>query len=55
MSTQDRTQAYSVGNKTYGGGRPMATVGAVNKLGYRERDRKRKAMQAAIARRLGMK
>jgi len=29
---------YAAGNKTYGGGRPMPTVGPVDPLGYAERD-----------------
>lgn len=49
-----RTQAYSAGNKTYGGGRPMPTIGPVDKMGYRERDAKGMIWKNALSRRLGM-
>jgi hypothetical protein len=29
---------YAAGKKTYGGGRPMPTVGPVDPIGYKERD-----------------
>jgi hypothetical protein len=29
---------YSAGKKTYGGGRPMPTIGPVDPIGYKERD-----------------
>jgi len=29
---------YAAGNKVYGGGRPMPTVGPVDPAGYKERD-----------------
>lgn len=45
--------SYSAGIKHYGGGRSMPNVGPVSDLlGYAKRDRKRSAMQNAIARRL---
>ena len=46
---------YAAGNKVYGGGRPMPTVGPVDLLGYRERDakkKKRSPQQNAAARKL---
>lgn len=43
---------YSVGNKVYGGGRSMPTLGPVDKLGYRERDAKHKARRQAILNRM---
>jgi hypothetical protein len=52
-------QKYAAGSKTYGGGRPMPTVGPVDPTGYKERDGKYKARKeatgqhmAAIKRRL---
>ena len=29
---------YAAGNKVYGGGRPMPTIGPVDPAGYKERD-----------------
>lgn len=43
---------YAVGNKVYGGGRPMPNIGPVDKMGYRERDLKHEARRNAILRRL---
>lgn len=45
-------QPYGVGNKVYGAGRPHPTLGPVDKLGYRERDRKTRARRNALLRRL---
>jgi hypothetical protein len=36
----DGFNRFAAGNKTYGGGRPMPTVGKVDPIGYRERDLK---------------
>jgi hypothetical protein len=44
--------SYAAGNKVYGGGRSFPTMGAVDKLGYRERDLKTKARRNALLRRL---
>lgn len=45
--------SYAAGNKVYGGGRSSPHVGGgLDKLGYRERDLKHKAMRNAILRRL---
>lgn len=46
--------AYSAGNKVYGGGRPMPTVGPVDPIGYAERDahKKKPLWQTAAQRRL---
>jgi len=41
MSRNTNFNAYSAGNKVYGGGRPMPTVGPVDPLGYAERDARR--------------
>lgn len=43
---------FTAGSKTYGGGSPVATMGKVDPLGYRERDRIIKARRNAILRRL---
>jgi len=43
---------YAVGNKVYGGGRPMPTVGPVDKAGYKVRDRMTKTRRNALLRRL---
>ena len=43
---------YAAGNKVYGAGRPMPNVGAVNKEGYRKRDRLAKARRDAMLRRM---
>lgn len=48
-----RTQAYAAGNKVYGAGRPMPTIGPVDKAGYRERDAKQMIWKNALSRRLG--
>lgn len=44
--------SYAAGNKVYGAGRPFPNIGAVDKLGYRERDLKTKAKRNAMLRRL---
>lgn len=41
-------EAMAAGNKTYGGGRPMPTIGPVDPLGYAERDRKAKSRRNAM-------
>jgi hypothetical protein len=43
---------YAAGNKIYGGGRSMPTIGPVDKSGYRERDAKAKARRNALLRRM---
>ena len=43
---------FSAGNKSYGGGRSMPTVGPVDKTGYRERDLQTVARRNAILQRL---
>lgn len=43
---------YSVGNRVYGGGRPMPNIGPVDRLGYAERDAKASARRSAVSRRL---
>ncbi len=43
---------YSAGNKQYGSGRSFPTMGPVDPLGYRERDRMARARQNAIVQRL---
>jgi hypothetical protein len=43
---------YAAGNKVYGGGRSFPTSGAVDKLGYRERDLATRARRNALLRRL---
>lgn len=45
-------QKYAAGSKTYGGGRPMPTIGPVDKMGYRERDRKYAARKNATGQHL---
>lgn len=40
------------GAKSYGGGRPMPTIGRVDPTGYRERDAKARAQRTAILSRL---
>ena len=54
MSQNSQWNAYSAGNKVYGGGRPMPTVGPVDPIGYAERDAKKKRplWQNAAQRRL---
>jgi hypothetical protein len=44
----DGLNRYAAGNKVYGSGRPMPTVGRVDPMGYRERDAKLKTQQSAI-------
>jgi len=44
--------SYAVGHKVYGGGRDFPNSGPVDKLGYRERDRKTRARRNALLRRL---
>lgn len=43
---------YAAGNKVYGSGRPMPTVGPVDKAGYKERDKKAAVNRTAILRRM---
>lgn len=43
---------YGAGNKVYGSGRPMPTIGPVDKAGYRQRDRMAKARRDAMLRRM---
>lgn len=43
---------YAAGNKIYGGGRSMPTVGPVDPLGYKERDAKTKTRRNALLRRM---
>lgn len=43
---------YAAGNKTYGMLRSAPNIGAVDKLGYRERDAEARARNAAIIQRL---
>jgi len=50
--TQKQFQPYSAGNKVYGMLRSAPNIGPVDKLGYRNRDRKKKSRKDAIARRL---
>lgn len=38
----------AAGTKTYGGGRPMPTIGPVNPLGYKERDAQVQARRNAM-------
>jgi hypothetical protein len=46
--------SYAAGNKSYGSGRPMPTVGMVqNKTGYAMRDGKMAARREALMRRSG--
>lgn len=42
----------AAGNKVYGGGRPMPTVGPVDPMGYAERDLAAKTQRNAILRKL---
>jgi len=44
--------AYAAGNKRYGLGRPMPTMGRVDPQGYKERDRLASAKRNAILARL---
>lgn len=46
------TSSYSAGDTVYGGGRPMPTVGPVDRTGYKERDLQNKAKRNALLRRL---
>lgn len=56
--TLGRTQAYSTGNKVYGGGRPHPTSGPVDPAGYMDRknnknaSNRRSGLAAAAGRRL---
>lgn len=43
---------YSAGRKVYGVGRDFPTIGANNKIGYRERDALARARKSAVMRRL---
>lgn len=56
MALYDRSTSginpYTVGNKVYGGGRSMPTIGPVDPLGYAERDATATARRDAILRRL---
>lgn len=45
-------QAYAAGNKVYGGGRSFPNIGAVDKLGYMERDAATRLKRNAMLRRL---
>jgi len=42
----------AAGNKVYGGGRSMPTIGPVDPIGYRERDAKARARRNAMLRQL---
>lgn len=44
--------SYSAGKKVYGGGRPMPTVGPVDKAGYKIRDRMNKNRRNALLRKM---
>jgi len=44
--------SYAVGNKVYGSGRSNPTMGPVDRLGYRERDRKEAARRNAMLKKL---
>lgn len=44
--------SYAAGNKVYGAGRPFPNIGAVDKMGYRERELRTKAKRNAMLRRL---
>lgn len=48
-------QSYAAGNKVYGGGRSFPNRGAVDKLGYRERDAATRLRRNAMLRRLKAK
>jgi len=55
MASQGKSydfNAYAAGNKIYGGGRSFPNMGAVDKLGYRERDAATKLKRNAMLRRL---
>ena len=39
---------YSAGSKTYGGGRPMPTVGPVDPIGYKQRDASKVTANTAL-------
>lgn len=41
---------YGAGNKTYGGGRPMPTIGRVDPMGYAERDNAAASRRNALLR-----
>lgn len=43
---------YAAGQRVYGGGRPMPTIGPVDKMGYKERDAKQNAKKRAMAQRV---
>lgn len=43
---------YAVGNKVYGGGRPMPNIGPVDPMGYAQRDLMAQARRNAILQRL---
>ncbi len=43
---------YAVGDKVYGSGRPMPTIGPVDRTGYAERDLASKARRQAILNRM---
>lgn len=51
-STKGTFNAYSAGNKVYGSGRSNPTMGPVDMLGYRQRDRQAAARREALVRRL---
>ncbi len=46
------SNSYGAGGKVYGSGRSNPTMGPVDKLGYRERDRKEAARRSAMLKRL---
>lgn len=52
FSKPQNYNAYAAGNKVFGGGRSMPTIGAVDPSGYRERDLRIKARRNAVLRRL---
>lgn len=51
-NTSSGMNPYAVGNKVYGGGRSMPSIGPNDPRGYRERDARYKARREAIERRI---
>lgn len=43
---------FSAGDKSYGGGRPMPTIGPVDPVGYKERDASVQARRNAMLRQI---
>jgi hypothetical protein len=43
---------FAAGNKSYGGGRPMPTIGPVDPMGYKERDASTQARRNAMLRQI---